>query len=100
MKISFYIISLFFLNTFWAQETAPTKSKKKKEQEQETGWNYNGGFQKFDPIEQETAPGMILIEGGFIKGMQLPMDLNFSKSDSLIIKTKLNRNGYSIPPFI
>ena len=34
-----------------------------------TGWNYNdsknGGFQKYDDFyEQETGPGLVLVEGG------------------------------------
>jgi formylglycine-generating enzyme required for sulfatase activity len=99
MKILFYLFTLFFLNIFWAQDGISTKSIKKKKQKQETGWNYNGEFEKFEPIEQETAPGMVLVEGGFVRGMQLPMDLNFSKSDSLIIKTRSKSTSYSISSF-
>ena len=99
MKILICLFILFFLNIFWAQDGASIKSKKKKKDKQATGWNYNGEFEKIEVIEQETVPGMILIEGGFVRGRQLPMDLNFSKSDSLLIKTKLNRNGYSIASF-
>lgn len=33
-----------------------------------TGWEYNdpknGGFEKIDYVEQETGPGLVLIEGG------------------------------------
>lgn len=40
----------------------------KKETSSVTGWNYNdeknGGFEKVDYIEQETGPGLILVEGG------------------------------------
>jgi gliding motility-associated lipoprotein GldJ len=40
----------------------------RKEQSSATGWNYNdpknGGFQKIPYIEQETGPGLVLIEGG------------------------------------
>jgi len=40
----------------------------RKEQSSSTGWNYNdpknGGFQKIPYIEQETGPGLVLIEGG------------------------------------
>ena len=99
MKILICLFILFFLNIFWAQDGTSIKSKKKKKENQSTGWNYNGEFEKIEVLEQETAPGMILIEGGFVRGRQLPMDLNFSKSDSLLIKTKLNRNGYSIASF-
>ena len=39
-----------------------------KEQSGATGWNYNdpknGGFQKIPYLEQETGPGLVLIEGG------------------------------------
>ncbi|PJA07516.1 MAG: gliding motility lipoprotein GldJ [Flavobacteriales bacterium CG_4_10_14_0_2_um_filter_32_8] len=40
----------------------------KKEQSSATGWNFNdpknGGFQKIPYLEQETGPGLVLIEGG------------------------------------
>ncbi|MBL4668587.1 MAG: SUMF1/EgtB/PvdO family nonheme iron enzyme [Flavobacteriales bacterium] len=40
----------------------------KKESSSATGWNYNnpnnGGFQKIPYFEQETGPGLVLIEGG------------------------------------
>jgi len=40
----------------------------KKESSSATGWNYNdpknGGFQKIPYLEQETGPGLVLIEGG------------------------------------
>jgi len=40
----------------------------KKEASSATGWNYNdpknGGFQKIPYLEQETGPGLVLIEGG------------------------------------
>lgn len=43
-------------------------SCKKKEQSTATGWNYNdpqnGGFLKTNYVEQETGPGLVLIEGG------------------------------------
>ena len=39
-----------------------------KERSTSTGWEYNnyqnGGFEKFDAKEQETGPGLVLIEGG------------------------------------
>jgi gliding motility-associated lipoprotein GldJ len=39
-----------------------------KEQSGTTGWNYNdpknGGFQKIPYLEQETGPGLVLVEGG------------------------------------
>jgi gliding motility-associated lipoprotein GldJ len=39
-----------------------------KESSSATGWNYNdpknGGFQKIPYLEQETGPGLVLIEGG------------------------------------
>lgn len=43
-------------------------SCKKKEQSTATGWNYNdpqnGGYLKTNYVEQETGPGLVLIEGG------------------------------------
>ena len=43
-------------------------SCKNKEQSTATGWNYNdpqnGGFLKTNYVEQETGPGLVLIEGG------------------------------------
>ena len=40
----------------------------KKEQSSTTGWNYNdpknGGFEVVNYLEQETGPGLILVEGG------------------------------------
>jgi len=40
----------------------------KKESSGTTGWNYNdpknGGFQKIPYLEQETGPGLVLVEGG------------------------------------
>ena len=40
----------------------------KKETSSATGWNHNdpsnGGFQKIPYLEQETGPGLVLIEGG------------------------------------
>jgi len=39
-----------------------------KEVSRTTGWNYNdpnnGGYEKVPYIEQETGPGLVLIEGG------------------------------------
>ena len=39
-----------------------------KETSSSTGWEYNnyenGGFEKFDAREQETGPGLVMIEGG------------------------------------
>ena len=99
MKILICLFTLFFLNIFWAQDGTSIKSKKKKKDKQATGWNYNGEFEKFEVVEQETAPGMVFIEGGLLRGMQLPMNLNFSKSDSLINKTRINSTGYTISSF-
>ena len=44
-----------------------------KESSSTTGWNYNdpenGGFEVFPFTEQETGPGLVLIEGGtFVMG--------------------------------
>ncbi|MFM7681930.1 MAG: SUMF1/EgtB/PvdO family nonheme iron enzyme, partial [Bacteroidota bacterium] len=46
-----------------------------------TGWNYNdyenGGFEKFDAKEQETGPGLILVEGGTFTMGQTEQDVMF-----------------------
>ncbi len=46
-----------------------------------TGWNYNdpenGGFEVISGSEQETGPGLVLIEGGtFIMG-RVEQDVNY-----------------------
>jgi formylglycine-generating enzyme required for sulfatase activity len=46
-----------------------------------TGWNYNdyenGGFEKFDAKEQETGPGLVLVEGGTFTMGQTEQDVMF-----------------------
>jgi len=98
MKILFYLFTLFFLNIFWAQDGVSTKSKKKKKQKQETGWNYNGGFEIFEVVEQETAPGMVFIEGGGVRVPQ-PNDLSYSTNDSLILKRDYKGNRFTVSSF-
>jgi formylglycine-generating enzyme required for sulfatase activity len=52
-----------------------------KDQSTSTGWNYNdyenGGFEKFDAKEQETGPGLILVEGGTFTMGQTEQDVMF-----------------------
>ena len=46
-----------------------------------TGWNFNdyqnGGFEKFDANEQETGPGLVLVEGGTFTMGQTEQDVMF-----------------------
>lgn len=52
-----------------------------KERSTATGWNYNdyenGGFEKFDAKEQETGPGLVLIEGGTFTMGQTEQDVMY-----------------------
>lgn len=47
-----------------------------------TGWSYNdeknGGFERQDYVEQETGPGLILVEGGTFTMGRVEDDLNFA----------------------
>ena len=47
-----------------------------------TGWAYNdpknGGFERIDYLEQETGPGLVLIEGGTFTMGRVEDDLNYS----------------------
>jgi gliding motility-associated lipoprotein GldJ len=51
------------------------------EQSGATGWNYNdprnGGFEKADFVEQETGPGLVLIEGGTFTMGRVEQDIAF-----------------------
>lgn len=53
----------------------------KHEQSSSTGWNYNdpdnGGFQKVPYLEQETGPGLVLIEGGRFTMGKIEQDVNY-----------------------
>jgi len=53
----------------------------KNEQSGGTGWNYNdpnnGGFQKIPYLEQETGPGLVLIEGGRFTMGRVEQDVNY-----------------------
>lgn len=57
-----------------------------RESSQTTGWDYNdpknGGFQKVPYLEQETGPGLVLIEGGTFE--------IFLEQDSIISDKKMN----------
>jgi len=52
-----------------------------KEASSATGWNYNdernGGFEKSPYVEQETGPGLILIEGGTFTMGRTEEDINY-----------------------
>jgi formylglycine-generating enzyme required for sulfatase activity len=47
-----------------------------------TGWSYNdpknGGFERVEYLEQETGPGLILVEGGTFTMGRVEDDLNYS----------------------
>lgn len=52
-----------------------------------TGWNYNdsrnGGFQKYDDyFEQETGPGLVLVEGGSFMMGQVQQDVMYDWNNS------------------
>ena len=53
----------------------------KNEQSGGTGWNYNdpnnGGFQKIPYLEQETGPGLVLIEGGRFTMGRVEQEVNY-----------------------
>ncbi|HRP58751.1 MAG TPA: SUMF1/EgtB/PvdO family nonheme iron enzyme, partial [Vicingus sp.] len=53
----------------------------KREQSGATGWEYNnpknGGFQKVPYLEQETGPGLVLIEGGRFTMGRVEQEVNF-----------------------
>ena len=52
-----------------------------KEKSTSTGWDYNnyknGGFEKIDAQEQETGPGLVLIEGGVFTMGRTEQDVMF-----------------------
>lgn len=61
LKFAFFLASIFLAGCFGH------------EQSQTTGWNYNdeesGGYEVRPYVEQETGPGLVLIEGGtFVMG--------------------------------
>ena len=65
-----HIKLLFFLLIAFSMVTL---SSCKREYSSNTGWRYNdpeqGGFEVYPFVEQETGPGLVLIEGGtFIMG--------------------------------
>jgi len=53
-----------------------------KERSGATGWAYNdeknGGFERQDYVDQETGPGLVLVEGGTFTMGRVEDDLNFS----------------------
>ncbi len=53
----------------------------KKESSGATGWNYNdpsnGGFQKVPYLEQETGPGLVLVEGGRFTMGRVEQDVHY-----------------------
>ena len=77
-KIAFFLASIVLLGSC------------AKERSTATGWEYNnyenGGFEKFDAQEQETGPGLVLIEGGtftcLLYTSPSPRDLSTSRMPS------------------
>jgi formylglycine-generating enzyme required for sulfatase activity len=61
---------------------ASTLTSCDKERSGATGWSYNdeknGGFERQDFIEQETGPGLVLVEGGTFTMGRVEDDLNFT----------------------
>ncbi len=53
-----------------------------KEVSRTTGWNYNdpnnGGYEKIPYIEQETGPGLVLIEGGTFTMGRVEQEVNYN----------------------
>lgn len=53
-----------------------------KERSGATGWSYNeeenGGFERQDYVEQETGPGLVLVEGGTFTMGRVEDDVNYS----------------------
>ncbi|MBX7050588.1 MAG: SUMF1/EgtB/PvdO family nonheme iron enzyme [Flavobacteriales bacterium] len=53
-----------------------------KERSGATGWSYNeeenGGFERQEYVEQETGPGLVLVEGGTFTMGRVEDDLNFT----------------------
>ncbi len=66
---SIFVIGLMFTGCF------------QKEQSRTTGWNYNdpdqGGFEVSPNVEQETGPGLVLIEGGTFTMGRVEQDLTY-----------------------
>ena len=73
MKKSIYIIGVFV--------TALITSCTEYETSSITGWDYNnpknGGFQKVPYAEQETGPGLILVEGGTFTMGRIEQDVTY-----------------------
>ncbi len=73
MKKSIYIIGVFVIALITSCTEYETSSI--------TGWDYNnpknGGFQKVPYAEQETGPGLILVEGGTFTMGRIEQDVTF-----------------------
>ncbi|MCW8939856.1 MAG: SUMF1/EgtB/PvdO family nonheme iron enzyme, partial [Flavobacteriales bacterium] len=72
-KINLIFVSLIVTSLFF--------TSCKHEQSSTTGWNYNdprnGGFQKVPYLEQETGPGLVLIEGGRFTMGRVEQEVNY-----------------------
>jgi len=73
MKKSIYIIGVFVIALITSCTEYETSSI--------TGWDYNnpknGGFQKVPYAEQETGPGLILVEGGTFTMGRIEQDVTY-----------------------
>jgi formylglycine-generating enzyme required for sulfatase activity len=85
MKTILFLLTLVCCLNISAQTDQKSKQKKAKKK-QATGWDYNGEFEKWSTIEQETPKGCVLVEGGlFLMGNQ-PNGYLINQSDSLFCK--------------
>jgi gliding motility-associated lipoprotein GldJ len=68
-QASAFIVGIVFLSSC-GTETSPI-----------TGWNYNdaenGGFEVLPYVEQETGPGLVLVEGGTFTMGRVEQDVNY-----------------------
>ncbi|MEY3127383.1 MAG: hypothetical protein RL273_1564, partial [Bacteroidota bacterium] len=78
IRLTGLIIIVMIIISSCAKEkiTSSTNSKSTS-----TGWEYNdyknGGFEKIDEKEQETGPGLVLIEGGVFTMGRTEQDVMF-----------------------
>ena len=78
IKLSGFVIIVMIIISSCAKEkiTSSTNSKSTS-----TGWEFNdyknGGFEKIDEKEQETGPGLVLIEGGVFTMGRTEQDVMF-----------------------
>ena len=78
IKLSGFIIIVMIIISSCAKEKITSSNNSKSTS---TGWEYNdyknGGFEKIDEKEQETGPGLVLIEGGVFTMGRTEQDVMF-----------------------